>query len=1061
MALQDLYDLYQPQDIEDQSWLSAMANSAWFAPIKFLGESLGKPQQALYGLLEGDLSALANLIPLSDTFGITSHVPGQGLIQTKQRSGRDLLRNWGIVGPEDTWGNFAAGLTMDILTDPLNLVTGPAGALTKGVKGGLAAEKAGTLLPRIGERIAAGQGGLFGVKSLPWYVEALTGAKANVLPLGTGKIGQSIGTWLGNLSDWATVARIPGTEIQPWAYVKSMFTPGVGHSGTGEYQLVAEKNRQISEQMLVDSMRAGKPIIDTESQALNLLQQHGFTGQEAVRLSNQAIRSAAETGSPILPTGILDPTFEASLRSTAQKAAVDARNYFDPEYVDFVRHGGKLEHHGGYTEYFPRRQADTGNQLKGQQMAREDLYRQLPGGATDVERYMTSPQFSGIARVGGTDPAALAANIQANAKHLLSSTQDDVEKAIRSGQIQGKHLQDALDFVMDTGGVATKWSYDFAKHLSQADPAIVKRGYFYGQSPSVDVIRYAQNIAGKQKPVLNNILDTLKEYSGDLAAQRALPGDTAKYMSLADALKELGMETGASELSRRIGGNVPLEQMGVKSSIVKGMGKELKAAYQDVADPNLFDKMSTWFRYGVTVPWIANLSRNWTDATLNTGLAGTNPARNLASSAAYSSGRLADAAKLGPMQKVFEEAVVHGVVGDQLGDLIGKGMKRTGEIGYNIAPIQSDKSLAKTFADQIKLTAPGKMGQEARRSVGILPLSEMYPTSKAAKYLGGAADMGRGYLRMMEEAQHYQNQVSRLAQFKSLIDDGWSPVAAAKRVKTTHLDYSNLTEWERKWGRNIIPFYSFTKANMRRIGDQFSRDPGPITSLIKVANSGRQDDSFVPSYVSSGAAVPLPGADPGQQRFLASFGLSIEDEMVGALAALGAGSPREAIRRAASSSNPLIKTIYEMSTGTQLFSGRKLEDLKPSGLMSAIGVPDDVSKFISQAVQATPASRVFSTADRLAEADKKGLLTNFLNLLTGARVVDVDQATATSIAARQAIEKMLNKSPYYRTKPQIVMESQYKGMEDQIPPEMLQLMKAYRAMQEKARIAVKEKYQAR
>lgn len=37
-------------------------------------------------------------------------------------SGRDLLRHWGAVGNEDTWGNFAGGMVAEQMLDPLNLV---------------------------------------------------------------------------------------------------------------------------------------------------------------------------------------------------------------------------------------------------------------------------------------------------------------------------------------------------------------------------------------------------------------------------------------------------------------------------------------------------------------------------------------------------------------------------------------------------------------------------------------------------------------------------------------------------------------------------------------------------------------------------------------------------------------------------------------------------------------------------------------------------------------------------------------------------------------------------
>ena len=53
-------------------------------------------------------------------------------------SGRDLMRQYGLVGDEDNWGNFAGGLGAEILLDPLG---GPLNKLLKGA--GKAAAKGG------------------------------------------------------------------------------------------------------------------------------------------------------------------------------------------------------------------------------------------------------------------------------------------------------------------------------------------------------------------------------------------------------------------------------------------------------------------------------------------------------------------------------------------------------------------------------------------------------------------------------------------------------------------------------------------------------------------------------------------------------------------------------------------------------------------------------------------------------------------------------------------------------------------------------------------------------
>lgn len=58
---------------------------------------------------------------------------------TNRVTGRDLLRGGGFVGKKDTWGNWAAGLGVDVLTDPTLLLggvglAGKAGKLAKSMK---------------------------------------------------------------------------------------------------------------------------------------------------------------------------------------------------------------------------------------------------------------------------------------------------------------------------------------------------------------------------------------------------------------------------------------------------------------------------------------------------------------------------------------------------------------------------------------------------------------------------------------------------------------------------------------------------------------------------------------------------------------------------------------------------------------------------------------------------------------------------------------------------------------------------------------------------------------
>ena len=96
-----------PQDItpeEESNWLGNI-----LAPVAAVGNFLSVPSDMLINALGGEnpLAPLAS--PLTD----------EGRL-----GGRGLLRKAGLVGEEDNWGNFLAGLGTQILLDPLNAIAG-------------------------------------------------------------------------------------------------------------------------------------------------------------------------------------------------------------------------------------------------------------------------------------------------------------------------------------------------------------------------------------------------------------------------------------------------------------------------------------------------------------------------------------------------------------------------------------------------------------------------------------------------------------------------------------------------------------------------------------------------------------------------------------------------------------------------------------------------------------------------------------------------------------------------------------------------------------------------
>lgn len=89
-------------------------------------------------LTGGTLSRVGDALSAPGDYwrGLLTGRPGERI------TGREMLRNAGLIGQKDTWGNFAAGTLADVVTDPLSALTGPMKALTPA---GQALKKAGLL----------------------------------------------------------------------------------------------------------------------------------------------------------------------------------------------------------------------------------------------------------------------------------------------------------------------------------------------------------------------------------------------------------------------------------------------------------------------------------------------------------------------------------------------------------------------------------------------------------------------------------------------------------------------------------------------------------------------------------------------------------------------------------------------------------------------------------------------------------------------------------------------------------------------------------------------------
>ena len=181
---------------------------------------------------------------------------------------------------------------------------------------------------------------------------------------------------------------------------------------------------------------------------------------------------------------------------------------------------------------------------------------------------------------------------------------------------------------------------------------------------------------------------------------------------------------------------------------------------------------------------------------------------------------------------------------------------------------------------------------------------------------------------------------NRISPYIALRRQGFAPAEAARRVFRAQVDYRNLSQFERKYMRGLVPFYSFTRGMVPFVvEDVLMRPGGKQAHAIKGISRIQREDprsSFAPRWVRQGTAVPASGGifgtpEPGMQRYVRAVGAPFEDVL--SLAGLtGEGFGQSAKRTFAGLArrvNPLLRVPVETAFGKSLYFDRDIRDLDP------------------------------------------------------------------------------------------------------------------------------------
>ena len=173
---------------------------------------------------------------------------------------------------------------------------------------------------------------------------------------------------------------------------------------------------------------------------------------------------------------------------------------------------------------------------------------------------------------------------------------------------------------------------------------------------------------------------------------------------------------------------------------------------------------------------------------------------------------------------------------------------------------------------------------------------------------------------------HVEN-VNRLAGNLFLRRKGWSPAEATRVVDNAHVSYVKSSQFERKYMRPLVPFYTWPRRMAAEVVRNVAERPaGQFTQLARLERLASERDPALPAYMTRGSAIPLGGQDEeGSQAYLTNIG-DFPPELFNRFASFGPGGWQQTGMSLLGNLTPSIKVPLELAMGRSLFDNRDLRD---------------------------------------------------------------------------------------------------------------------------------------
>ena len=176
----------------------------------------------------------------------------------------------------------------------------------------------------------------------------------------------------------------------------------------------------------------------------------------------------------------------------------------------------------------------------------------------------------------------------------------------------------------------------------------------------------------------------------------------------------------------------------------------------------------------------------------------------------------------------------------------------------------------------------------------------------------------RPYTEAMRKATRLNDNVARVAGVIDNLKKGMSLEEAVGATKKVLFDYNDLTPFEKKFMKRVVPFYTWMRKNIPLQVEMLLKQPGKYSTTYKAMHDiGTPEDTEVPSFISQQGGLKIEGKD-GKARYI------IPNLPFADLSKLPINP--EQTRELLGSVNPALRVIPEMSLNRAFFSGQPLEN---------------------------------------------------------------------------------------------------------------------------------------